>query len=249
MMLPSVADIEQACLKAWPAIDTASDGKWVLRAAGGYTKRANSVQSLDPGDDADAAPRLERATRWYRDRGLPPVFRVTPLAGDGILTELDKAWTAFDHSLVLAMDLGPLAFAADENTALLPVTSPDWLRAQQRLQGYDEATVGRLARIVERIKAPVRGLIHYGEDANPSASALMVVVNGLVFANNVVTAGHQRRRGFARTLLASGLAWARQAGGRRAGIQVLASNTPAIMLYEGLGYVRHYEYHYRRPDR
>jgi GNAT superfamily N-acetyltransferase len=248
-MLPSVSEIEQACLKAWPAIDTASDGKWVLRAAGGYTKRANSVQSLDPDDDADAAPRLERATRWYRDRGLPPVFRVTPLAGPGILTELDKAWTAFDHSLVLAMDLGPLSFAPDENTALLPVTSPDWLRAQQRLQGYDEATVGRLARIVERIKAPARGLIHYGEDANPSASALMVVVNGLVFANNVVTAGHQRRRGFARTLLASGLAWARQAGGRRAGIQVLASNAPAIALYEGLGYQRHYEYHYRRLDR
>ena len=140
-MLPSVSDIEQANLKAWPAIDTENDGQWVLRAAGGYTKRANSVQSLDPADDADAAPRLERAARWFRDRKLPPVFRVTPLAGPGILAELDKGWAAFDHSLVLAMDMGPLQFAADENTALLPVTSPDWLKSQQQLQGYDETAI------------------------------------------------------------------------------------------------------------
>jgi GNAT superfamily N-acetyltransferase len=245
-VLPTVNDIEQANLKAWPAIDTENDGQWVLRAAGGYTKRANSVQSLDPADDADAAPRLERAARWFRDRKLPPVFRVTPLAGPGILAELDKGWAAFDHSLVLAMDMGSLQFAADENTALLPVTSPDWLKSQQQLQGYDDATVGRLARIVERIKAPARGLIHYGEDATPSASALIVVVNGVVFTGNVVTAGHQRRRGYARKLLTSGFAWARHAGGRRAGIQVMADNAPAIALYEGLGYQRHYEYHYRR---
>jgi len=61
-----------------------------------------------------------------------------------------------------------------------------------------------------------------------------------------VTAENQRRRGYARRLLQSGLAWARQAGGRRAGIQVLADNAAAISLYEGLGYIRHCEYHYRR---
>jgi N-acetylglutamate synthase len=244
--LASVSEIEQAGLRAWPAIDTATDGQWVLRAAGGYTKRANSVQCLDPADDGDAMERIQRAARWFRDRRLPPVFRVTPLAGAAVVAALEKEWTPFDHSLVLAMDMGPMRFAADENTALLPVTSSDWLRAQQQLQGYDSDTLGRLQRIVERIKAPARGLVHYGEDVNPSASALMVVVNGVVFTNNVVTAAHQRRRGYARKLLTSGLAWARQAGGRRAGIQVLAGNAPAIALYEGLGYVRHYEYHYRR---
>jgi N-acetylglutamate synthase len=239
--LASVSDIEQAGLKAWPAIDTATDGQWVLRAAGGYTKRANSVQCLDPADDSNAVQRIEHAVRWFRDRRLPPVFRVTPLAGAAVVAALER-----DHSLVLAMDMGPMTFTADENTALLPVASPEWLKAQQLLRGYDGDTIGRLQRIVERINAPARGLVHYGEDANPSASALIVVVNGLVFTTNVVTAEHQRRRGYARKLVTLGLAWARQAGGRRAGIQVLAGNAPAIALYEGLGYVRHYEYHYRR---
>ncbi len=248
-MLPSVSDIEQAGLRAWPAIDTASDGQWVLRAAGGYTKRANSVQSLEVGDDGDATARLERAARWYRDRRLPPIFRVTPLAGPAILAALGEHWVALDRSLVLAMDMGPQSFTADENTATYSVTSSDWLNAQRQLQRYDEATVERLKRIVERIRAPVRGLVHYGEDAIPSASAVMMVVNGLVYTGNVVTAASQRRRGYARRLMLSGLAWARQAGGRRAAINVLANNAPAIALYEGLGYVRHYEYHYRRLDR
>lgn len=247
MALPSVAEIEQAGLKAWPAIDSAADGTWVLRAAGGYSKRANSVQSLDPSDETDIAPRLEQAARWFRDRRLPPIFRVTPLAGAAVVSAL-QSWVALDYSLVLAMDMGPLSFPADENTALVPLTDPTFLDSQQQLQGYDDETVGRLRRILERVKAPARGLIHYGEDATPSASAFVVVANGMVYAGNVITAASKRRRGYGRRMLQSGLAWARQAGARRAALNVAAANEPAIRLYEGLGYVRHYQYHYRRLD-
>jgi GNAT superfamily N-acetyltransferase len=243
--LPTASEIEEACLKAWPALDTAVDGKWVMRAAGGFTKRANSVQSLDTADDGDAAARLERAVRWYCDRRLPPIFRVTPLAGPGVLAELDKGWVPQDESLVLAMDLGPLSFTADENVALLPPTSPDWLAAQRKLQGYDEGTVLLLKRVVERIKAPARGLLIYGDDVQPVASALMVVVNGLIFTGNVVTSENARRKGYGRKLMNSGFAWARRAGARRAAIQVMADNAPAIALYKGLGYQDHYAYHYR----
>ena len=248
MPLPTASEIEESGLKSWPAIDTATDGRWVMRAAGGYTKRANSVQSLDLSDDGDAAIRIERAVRWYRDRQLPPVFRVTPLAGPRILEALE-GWRAFDHSIVLAMDLGPLSFQGDENVALLPAVSPDWLTVQQQLRGYDDATRERLRRIVERIKAPARGLVMYAGHGVPVASAIMIVGNGIIYTANVVTSEEHRRRGHARRMLETGMAWARQSGGRRAAINVVADNAPAIALYAGLGYVHHYEYHYRSPGK
>ena len=245
MPLPGVSEIEAAGLRAWPAIDSAADGRWIMRAAGGYTKRANSVQSLDPADDDDVAARLERAVRWYRDRQLPPVFRVTPLAGPGTLAGL-AAWTPFDRSLVLAMDLGPASSGAGDAPTLLKPAASEWLTAQRQLQGYDEPTAERLRRIVEQIKAPARGLVSFGEDRQPAASALIVVVSGLSFTLNVVTAEAQRRQGHSRRLLLAAMAWARQAGARRAVIQVLATNAPAIALYESLGYSHVYDYHYRR---
>jgi len=60
--LPSAAVFERAGLKAWPGIEVEWDGTWVRRATNGYTKRANSVQSLDIADDANAPARLAAAT-------------------------------------------------------------------------------------------------------------------------------------------------------------------------------------------
>ena len=54
-MIPSVLAVETAALTAWPGLYTAYDGHWVWRAARGYSNRANSIQCLDPADDADAA--------------------------------------------------------------------------------------------------------------------------------------------------------------------------------------------------
>jgi GNAT superfamily N-acetyltransferase len=243
--LPTITEIELAGIKAWPAVDTATDGTWVLRASGGYTNRANSVQCNDLGDDTDAPARLERAVRWYRDRSLPPIWRVTPLAGPRIMAELDRGWRAYGHSHVLAMDLGPLSFEPDGNSTLVAVDSKEWLDIQKELQGYDDATLLRLKLIVERFKAPAKGIVFYGEDASPSAAAYMVVVNGMVYSGNVITDASQRGKGHARRMMLSGFAWARKTGARRAAIQVAADNPAGIALYKSLGFIHQYDYHYR----
>ncbi len=57
-----------------------------------------------------------------------------------------------------------------------------------------------------------------------------------------------RRPGLARRLLAALLAAAREAGARRAWLQVEAANPAASRLYEGMGFEPAYRYHYwRRP--
>jgi len=133
--LPEIRQIELAGLKAWPGIEVEHDGKWVRRAAGGYTKRANSVQCLDPTDDENAPARIAGSRRWFEARGLMPVFRVTPLAGRCLTESLDEmGWKAFDHSRVLVMALERRSIEPDARVEVLPTDDPKWLSAQRLLQ-------------------------------------------------------------------------------------------------------------------
>ena len=73
MTLPDVETFERAGLLAWPGIEEKWDGNWVRRAAGGYTKRANSTQCFDPDDFEDADTRVISACSWMQ-AGRVPAF-------------------------------------------------------------------------------------------------------------------------------------------------------------------------------
>ena len=72
---PALADLERAAAEHWQAADRAALGEWLLRAAGGFTGRANSALPLgDPGMPLGAA--VDAVTAWYRSRGLPAMIEV-----------------------------------------------------------------------------------------------------------------------------------------------------------------------------
>ena len=239
--------IELAGLQAWPGIEMERDGQWVLRAANGYTKRANSVQCLDPADGENAAARLAAARRWFETRGIAPVFRVTPLTAPPILEAL-RSWVAFDHSRTMAMDLAGLDVAFDPRAELMAPDDPRFLSAQRVLQEYDDATVGKLSAVIAAIAVPAAGVVIRAGDGQPVAAALMDIADGIAIAGNVITASAERRRGCGGALMRSALAWAKQAGASFAALNVAADNPPALALYGSVGYAVAYDYHYARPS-
>jgi GNAT superfamily N-acetyltransferase len=70
-----MTDLERAAAAHWRGTEEQWLGNWLLRAADGFTGRANSALPLgDPGLPLDDA--LAAVTRWYRERGLPPMIAV-----------------------------------------------------------------------------------------------------------------------------------------------------------------------------
>nr|WP_308286602.1 GNAT family N-acetyltransferase [Streptomyces griseorubiginosus] len=66
----SYEELAHVASRAWRPVESERLGGWELRAAGGFTRRANSVLALgDPGIPLDEA--LDVVRRWYGDRGLP----------------------------------------------------------------------------------------------------------------------------------------------------------------------------------
>jgi hypothetical protein len=71
--------IEEASLRAWPALTDSDFDGWRLRFADGYTRRANSITPLAPSRLA-LSDKIATCERLYAERGLPAIFRLTPFA-------------------------------------------------------------------------------------------------------------------------------------------------------------------------
>ncbi len=246
-MVPSVADIESATLCAWPALQVAHDRLWIWRAAGGYSKRANSIHCLDPSDSEDADARLERLAELYRYNELQPVFRVTPLTSPGALAALDRAgWQVFEPSLVMAQPQ-PDEFDIRVKTSFHDPRDPEWFELQGAMSGYNPHTLRILKQILDAVAHENCGVFAHDEDGTPVAAGLATVANGIGVFLNVVTRPEARGEGYGRAVMSAALNWTRQAGATSVALQVLGSNATAIRLYTSLGFNQAYDYHYRRP--
>lgn len=248
MSVPSVLEVESAALTAWPGLYTAYDGHWVWRAARGYSNRANSIQCLDPADDANAGERIARFSELFVRQGLKPIFKVSPLLAPGITSELDAlGWEHYEPSRVLRMAMRTREWEPHHHTALFDANDPQWRLAQAEMSGYSDHTIESVRLIIERIACDARGVLAYDANGIPAAAALACVANGIAIFGNVVARQSHRGQGFGRAVMAAALNWTREAGAHAAGIQVAAQNTPAVSLYTSLGFGDGYDYSYRRP--
>ena len=245
MALPDTLAIERAGLKAWPGIEVEWDGAWVRRAAGGYTKRANSLQCFDPDDGDHAADRLAAGIEWFQARGIPPVVRTTPLASPSLNAALDAAgWQTIDHSYLYAMPLGE--HEPDADARITDLLDPGFLAAQQQLQGYPDAQVARMRAVLAVMAVPAAGIV-VERDGVPVASGLMAIADGIVITGNVIADKTRRRQGLGAAMMRTGLAWAKAEGASVAALNVQADNEAGKALYAGLGYRHQYDYTYRVP--
>ncbi|MFG1942593.1 GNAT family N-acetyltransferase [Nonomuraea sp. NPDC048826] len=87
-------DVDLLVHEAWPAWEQVALGGWVLRHAGGVTKRANSVLAAGQPEDLDAA--IAAAEAFYAERSVPCAFSI----GAGAPPGLDRALDARGYALV-----------------------------------------------------------------------------------------------------------------------------------------------------
>jgi len=240
-----IRTLELRAFQAWPALETQSSFGWVQRFAGGYTKRANSINAIEDGArfTPDAMAELERP---YRERDQPPVWRLTPLApaaADAALA--GRGYRLIDQSLVQRARLDE-RFTPDASVEIAAAPPPVWLAGFAGLSPVAPHHRETMARMLHSIAAPV-GFASVVDDGQPLAFALGVVDGDHVGLFDVLVAPAARRRGLARRLTQSIGAWGRSHGARFGYLQVVATNIAALPLYADLGFETVYSYAYRVP--
>lgn len=245
-----VRDLEAAAAGGWRATVTEGVGGWLLRAAEGFTGRANSCLPLwDPGQPLDAA--IELVEKWYRKRDLTPAFQVPVPLGSNLEAALDRRGWPPPNEDVLVLTTELAGVAADRRDDLPPVRlspQPDagWLAAYH----YRGGTLPPSARSV-LVNADVLAFAAVEVDGRPVAIARGAVTDSpkgrrWLGVTAVEVDPSMRRRGIASHVMAGLAEWGREHGATAGYVQVAEDNSTAIAMYQRLGFTEHHRYRYRR---
>lgn len=228
--------------RGWPPVESEMLGDWELRAASGFTGRANSVAATSsPGRDLAGA--LVAVQAWYRARGLTPLAQVV-VGSPTEQTFLEAGWSPGngmrDGAVVQVADLDP-AYEQDpdemgQDVVIGTTLTDEWLALYGRVEGHEAA-----ARAV--IAGPAT--VGFAQIGDPVEAIARVVVTGeWAGLSAVEVLPHRRRTGLATRLVVATLAWAVEHGADKAYLQTMGDNAAALALYEPFGFVHHHEYRY-----
>jgi GNAT superfamily N-acetyltransferase len=261
MTLEDVASDGWRPLEQHPLVPGRYVPGWRLRAAEGFTGRANSVLALgDPGLPLGEA--VAEVERWYAARDLPPRFAVPwPLTvrwlradGEptGIDTDLDRELAGRDYrldtpTLVLTAAAREVAVAATPvgggpvDVRLDEEPDDGWL-AVYHYRGQALPSVARtlLLSAPHQVFASLRQ-----PDGSVAAVARGASSRGWTGITAMEVEPGHRRRGLARQLIGALATWALDRGDQAMYLQVAETNAAARRLYDTVGFAPHHGYHYR----
>ena len=241
--LAQVLRLEELAFAGWPALESRDIAGWRLRFSGGYTKRANSINALRK-DAEIGSTMLAILESAYRDRDLPVVWRLSPLAPGGIADLLARrGYRAIERSLVQVCPLHA-GFAPTPEVRIHPEPTPSWIEAFRIHSPVRPDHHAIMRRMLTSIAAPV-GFALVEEAGRPLAMAIGAVHGDHMGLFDVLVTPQARRRGLARRVTESLYAWAWDRGARFAYLQVVATNEAALPLYAAQGFRTVYEYEYR----
>jgi N-acetylglutamate synthase len=237
------ASLEERLVNAWPSFEVQTCEGWLLRFAGGYSKRANSATPLVPGARLEDALVDHIAAQFLRET-IRPTFRLTGLEAPGTEELLAaRGFAAIEPSLAMVRAI-PDEAEPDPHVLLEPTVTSAWVRETAASYGGPKANDARLNDIVSRIRQPA-AFAALDLDGEHVAWGLGVAERGFVGLYDIVVAPDLRGIGLGRRVVMSLMAWGRAQGATRAYLQVREDNAVACSLYEGLGFDLAYRYTHR----
>ncbi|MFG2717498.1 GNAT family N-acetyltransferase [Streptomyces sp. NPDC048416] len=242
----SFDELAPVMARAWQPLESERLGGWTLRAAAGFTRRANSALPLgDPGLPVPDA--LDRVRAWYAARELPAYVQAATGA-DGtqerLCADLERlGWEREVSAEVRIAALAPVGdLDADTTRVRLARTVDDaWLSRYQRSSASSEHVLKVLGSGPSVWFASVPG-----EGPLPAAIGRCVVDGRWAGFMAVEVDPALRRQGLASAVMTALARRALDEGASAAWLQVETDNEGARALYGQQGFSTHHSYHHFR---
>jgi GNAT superfamily N-acetyltransferase len=237
--------LEEISLLAWPAHQQVFYDGWILRFSEGYTKRANSVNSTKP-SSIDLEAKVATCEKVYRERGLPTIFRITPLSSPTNLDEFleKRGYQILDPTSVLTRDLIRVEFQEPQVGKLISQPLDVWLEIFCNIRGESLTSHQSHLQILKSMPEP-RIFATLMQDEQSSVCGVGTIVDGYFGMFDLLTDPEHRGKGMGTAFVLWMLHWAKERGANFAYLQVVKRNKVAMRLYNKLGFKEAYSYWYR----
>jgi ribosomal protein S18 acetylase RimI-like enzyme len=240
--LSAIARLEGLCADAWPALVEEQLGAWRLRAADGYTGRANAALAIgNPGMPVDAALDVVRA---FADRhGVEPRVQV-PIGSPWDRAVAAQGWVldaGHAAGAVVSVQVADLETLDDGRRAEWGPPDDAWWRLV--LDGPPTPA----QRHVLASPSEAGFLLLRDDDGAAAGAGRALVVDDHLHLSVLTVAPPLRRHGHGSRLLAAAAVWGRERGARWGVLQVAVHNTAALALYARTGWTEHHRYRYLIP--
>ena len=252
MQNTEIKTIEDLSLNAWPSHQMQLYDGWILRFSYQYTHRTNCVEqfgsSLLPPED-----KIPYCEEIYRRWKSPCIFKITPLSTPDLDPMLEeRGYEKQNVTYVMVKDLHPAETPVKRFTTIregdMTVRDriPDeWIDALFAIKGNSTVTHLKIVpSMYAAIPKDVR-CVYIREDETIRATGLGILDRDYIGVYAINVDAGLRRQGLARRICETLLTEGEKAGARRAYLQVVADNAPAIRLYEDLGFTKAYTYWFR----
>ncbi len=250
----SADDLEKLMADGWVPTERAELGGWLLRAAAGFTGRANSV--LPVGDSTlDIAKSVDFCERWYAARDLPALFQLHGPAGfseaDSALGRelVDRGYVPgpghpdWERILVLT---GASAAVPPLTTESAPVTAEAEVGAEWLMAYGEQRPI--VPGVTESVLSGSQGQLFLSVRDEQSRRivglARMAIHVGWAGLFGVWVHPDHRRSGLARAIVSAAAMVARENNMPAMYLQVSADNAAGVAFWKALGFTTHHEYTY-----
>lgn len=239
-----IGELEAVAAQGWRAPEEALLGDWLLRAAQGFSGRANSALATgDPG--LPLAEAVTRVRAWYAARGLPAMIAVPhPLdrPGDSPADRFlhQQGWRVRRGPAVVMTAPAAAVAAPAAQVDLAPEPGQDWLKLYHDQRNAPLPVVRHLLMSAadQRFASVRRG-------GNVVAIGRVALTGDWGGLTAVAVHPGYRRTGLATAITAALASAAVRHGATRLYLQVEAGNQAARALYARSGFTAHHAYHYR----
>jgi ribosomal protein S18 acetylase RimI-like enzyme len=236
-MTITIADIERVGRDTWSADERVEIDGWTVTSNGGFTRRVNSATSH--GSPGVSMKTRDAVSGWLAARGCPLVVRVTPLLDPAVVDEIIETWGLVAIDPTVVMIHVALEETHDPGVTIVDLLDQNFRDELFSLNARPDAARDQWTGIITRMSDRGLGLWVPGK-----AVGIVAFDEPIAAVYSVAVDPQARRKGWGTRIMEAAANAAIGRGAHTLFLQALATNHAAVSLYERLGFVEAYRYHY-----
>jgi GNAT superfamily N-acetyltransferase len=238
--------IEELTMNAWPSLQTILLDGWIIRMAGGYTKRANSVNPMYSYDN-NLDKKISYCENIYRNNNLPIIFKIIDCNEHKIIDKrlVELNYSKIDTTSVQIYD--KIGQINSKMTNIIDTKFTDgWKDCFYQCNNMiNLETKETIENMLKNIRNDIIS-VYKTKNGIFVGCGYGVIEHGFVGLFDIIIKEEFRGKGYGREIVETILARAKETGVNKAYLAVVNNNLIAKNLYGKIGFKEIYKYWYRK---